>query len=286
MILFKNKLYISCLIILLVADCIVGAWIAEWRSAYWQSLIDKQFQLWMFYIGQFIIAALISCGISGWSQYLGNIIGLHYRTKLTRKALKLNNFNAIEGGAQRIQEDCLMYPQLFLRLATEGIKAFVMIFVFATIILIQLPFWYAIIGFVYAIIGTLLATKIAKPLINLNYLNQVFEARFRSLLQKLSDKIQKYKTSYVDVHQNNIKMFRRLKVLQYFQSFYNQITIIIPHLLLLFVYFSGKITFGVFMQLASSFAELINNLSFFINSFDMINKWLSCKRRLKELNII
>jgi ABC-type uncharacterized transport system fused permease/ATPase subunit len=40
------------------------------------------------------------------------------------------------------------------------------------------------------------------------------------------------------------------------------------------------------MQVASSMAEIINNLSFILNSFSEINRFLSCRRRLKELQII
>jgi ABC-type uncharacterized transport system fused permease/ATPase subunit len=88
------------------------------------------------------------------------------------------------------------------------------------------------------------------------------------------------------VHSNNYKLFVKTKYLQYFQSFYNQITVIIPHLILIGLYFTGRITFGIFMQVASSMAEIINNLSFILNSFSEINRFLSCRRRLKELQII
>ncbi len=275
--LFKTKTYIALLIIMVLVDCGIGAFIANWREFYWDSLVKQQFSLWLYYIGQFSVAALLSCLIAGWSSYLGNIIGLHYRTKLTRKALELNNHHKIEGGAQRVQDDCNQYPQLLIQIITGLFRSLIMIFVFATIIFIQLPYYYLIVALLYALIGTLFAAKIAKPLINLNYINQVVEAKFRQLLTKIN---------YRDVHRNNVQLYSKLKVLQYFQSFYSQITVIIPHILLLFVYFSGRITFGIFMQVASSIAELINSLSFFITSFDVINRFLSCRKRLQEIEVI
>lgn len=273
----NKKIWIVGLILLVLVDCALGAFIGIWREWYWAALNNKEFYKWLFYIGEFSIAALLSCFVGGFSNYVGNRIGLQFRDELTEKALLLNNHINIEGGSQRVQEDCNSYPQLFIQLLTGLFRSIIMLGVFMTIIFIQLPYWYVIISVLYAVLGTLFAAKIAKPLINLNYLNQVFEAKFRQLLTK---------DSYLEVHNNNLTMFKKLKYLQYFQSFYGQITVIIPHILLLFVYFSGKITFGIFMQVAASIGELINNMSYFVNNFDVINRWLSCRKRLKELRII
>jgi len=274
---FKLKYYLILLILFSLCDCGIGGFIGFWREWYWQALSNKQFYSWLLYLGEFSIAALLSCLLSGYGNYIGNILGLYYRTKLTKIALTLNNHPEIEGGSQRVQEDCNVYPQLLIQLSTGLFKSVLMIGIFILIIFIQLPWYYVLISLSYALLGTFLASKIASPLIKLNYLNQVVEAKFRQILTKIN---------YKKVHNNNRILYKNLKYLQYFQSFYNQITIIIPHILLLFVYFSGKISFGVFMQVASSIAELINNLSFFINSFDQINKLLSCRKRLKELEII
>ncbi len=270
------KLFIT-LTLLILIDCALGGYIAVWRESYWQSLVDKKFYLWLWYIGQFSIIALLSCFVAGFSGYITNIIGLYYRTKFTQVALLSKTHSIIEGGSQRVQEDCMNYPALMIQIITGLFRSTIMIVVFSTIILHQLPTQYFIIPIIYTLIGTYLASKIAKPLINLNYLNQVVEAKFRQLLTF---------TDYIKVHKNNRRLFKRTKYLQYFQSFYNQITVIIPHLMLLFVYFSGKITFGVFMQVASSMNELISNMSYFINSFDVINRFLSCRKRLKEIGVI
>lgn len=273
----NKKLWITALVSLVLLDCGLGAFVATWREWYWQSLINKEFYKWALYIGEFSVVALVSCFVSGISSYIGNRIGLQYRDEFTLKALDLNNHAEIEGGAQRVQEDCNSYPQLFIQLLTGLFRSVIMMVVFFTIIMIQLPIVYVCLPLAYSILGTLLAAKVAHPLIALNYLNQVYEAKFRQVLTN---------TNYLDVHNNNLQMFKKLKHLQYFQSFYSQITVIIPHILLLFVYFSGKITFGVFMQVASSMGELIGNMSYFVNNFDTINRFLSCRKRLKELKII
>lgn len=274
---FNLNKYFAILTLLLLIDCALGGFIGVWRDWYWTSLQKMEFSKWVLYVSEFSIVALISCGVSGYSQYLCNILSLKMRTNLTRKAIKSTSYQAIEGGAQRVQEDCWNYPQLLISLIGSGLRSCIMIVVFSTIILFSLPWYYLLLPLAYSIWGTIFAAKIAKPLIYLNYLNQVVEAAFRQTLSKLK---------YKQVHANNHKLFIKTKYLQYFQSFYSQITIIIPHLVLSFLYFSGKITFGIFMQIAASMTEIINSLSIIILSLNDINKFLSCRKRLKEIGVL
>jgi ABC-type uncharacterized transport system fused permease/ATPase subunit len=272
-----TKFYISVLVVLLVADCMLGGYIGWWRETYWSYVAAKNFSGWALYIGIFTAVALVSCFVSSKATYIGSLIGLDMRTKLTNKALELANHHAIEGGNQRVQEDCDKYPQLLMQIITGLFRSLVMILIFAAIILHQLNFWYLLIPIVYAAVGTLIAGKIALPLVNLNYINQVLEAKFRQSLTQ---------ENYTDVYANNKEFYRKTKHLQYFQSFYNQITVIFPHLVLAGIYFTSKISFGVFMQVASSMMEITNNLSYVINSFTDINRFLSCRKRLKELKVL
>lgn len=271
----KIKFIILCSLVLL--ECAIGGYIAIWREGYWDSLSRLNLSKWIWYVSQFIVLALLSCWLSGYSQYIINIISLRYRTQLTRKALQLDNHSKIEGGNQRVQEDCREYPLLLLGIINGLVRSIIMICAFAGIILYQLGAVYVLIPILYSVVGTLFAGWIAKPLTSLNYINQVLEAKFRQLLTK---------RNYKEVHRNNFHLFKKTKYLQYFQSFYNQIVMIVPHLLLVPLLFSAKITFGIFMQVTSSMVELISSLSFILNSFGDINRFLSCRRRLKELRII
>lgn len=274
--LLQFKKYYILIFILVLCDCACGGFIGIWREFFWESVSKKEVLEFFILIGEFSIAALISCFVTGYQSYLISILSLAYRTKLTRKALQLK-LSDTEGYAQRIQEDCLSYPSLMLTLSTGVVKSLSMIIVYTVILVNQLPLFYLLFPLVYTILGTGIAAYIAKPLISLNYINQVVEAKFRQSLTKLN---------YKNTHRNNYNLFRTTKFLAYFQSFYNQITIIVPYLGLSFIYFSGKITFGVFMQVSSSMIEIINNLSFLINSFNDLNKLLSCRKRLLEVKII
>jgi ABC-type uncharacterized transport system fused permease/ATPase subunit len=263
--------------LLLAIDCGLGSFIAVWREWYWGSLSGHELHKWIGYIIQFSFAALFSCWISGKTQFIAGKIALTYRTKLTDIALELETFKSIEGGAQRVQEDPYTYPTLLINFIVNCIRSVIMIVSFSIIILLSLPWYFLAFPFIYAIIATLVAAKIAQPLIKLNYDNQALEARFRATLEK---------AVYVLVYNNCYSLLSTTKNLTYFQSFYNQVTIIVPHIMLAALYFSYAITFGVFMQLAASMVEIINNLSFLINSFNDINKLIASRKRLVEIQVI
>lgn len=269
----------KCLIaiaILLLVDISITGYISLWREWYWAAVSEHDLPKFIIYMIYFAIAALFSCFISGYSSYLISYTALCIRRKLTQKAFKLD-YTKVIAGEQRVQEDCLLYPQLMIQLITGIIRNTLTGIIFASIIWYQMGWWFLLFPFAYALIGTYIAHIIAKPLIHLNYINQNYEARFRQILTKLN---------YAVVHRNNYNLFTTTKRLSYFQNFYNQITVIIPYVVLAGSYFSLQITFGILMQVAASIAEVINSLSFFLNAFNDINKLISCRKRLQEIEVI
>lgn len=284
-ILNTNKCFVI-LTILLLLDCVLAAYIGWWRDPFWNAVAHRDVYTFIRYIAYFSIVALTDCFITGYSSYISNIISLNIRTKLTKKAFKLENHYEIEGGAQRIQEDCFKYPALLIQLISGLLRSILMIVVFSVIVITQVGSFYLIVPILYSIIGTGLAGKIAYPLIKLNYINQACEAKFRHVLQERVRFSENRKKPYIEVHRNNFNLFLYTKYLNYFQSFYNQVTVVIPYIALSFLYFTGKIVFGVLMQAASAMTEIINNMSYIINSFSDINKFLSCRKRLREIGII
>lgn len=278
MIIFKPRLFILLIIILCLIEILGVGYITLWREWFWTSVSQKNINQFFILISYFSIVALILCLVSGLEGYYISKLSLHVRYKLTRKSLSvLSKLSTTEGYAQRIQEDCLNYPLIGISLLKNIIVNFIMFFFYVYVIYRQIGYIYILLPILYGIIGTGLGGWVAHPLISLNYLNQVKEAAFRKLLSKLN---------YAKVHRNNHLMFKKQKHLTYFQYFYGQISVIFPYLLLASLYFSGKITFGVLMQCSASISSLVESMSIFLNSFGDINRWLSCRRRLRELGII
>lgn len=276
MILPKIKLIFVTIILLTIFECSLIGYIGWWRDGFWSSVSEKQEVKFWLYISYFCIAALSICYISAKNDYLRNYLSLVFRTKLTRIALKKLHVK-LEGLNQRVQEDCLKYPSILIDFIYGLFKNLLILGIALYLLLKALPIIYLVIPLIYSIFGTMIASYLAYPLVALNYINQVFEARFRELLNK---------RLYAKVYRNNYNLFIRTKKVSYFQYFYGQITVIVPYLLLAGAYFNSVIVFGVFMQCAALINQIIECLSYFINSINSINLWLSCRRRLKELGVL
>lgn len=271
----NKKILFSFLILFILLEIVGISFIAVWREWFWSSVSNKNLGLFIEYLIEFSMVVLVLVFVSGYKNYLVNYISLLFRNELTLEALK--DIKKIEGYRQRLQEDCRDYPLLSITLATGLFSSILQIVIFSSILVYYTHFYNLGIVLVYALIGTSIASIIAKPLISLNYNNQVVEAKFRQKLNVLN---------LLKVYLNNLALFKKIKYLQYFQAFFNQVMVIIPLLILSVSYFKGNMQFGQLMQLSAIIASIIDQGSYFINSFDSINKWLSCKKRLKEMGIL
>lgn len=275
---YSIKFNLLLLIALAICDILGITYIAHWREWFWQSVADKHLQQFIELLFYFSAAALLLCLTNSIGNYVQQRLALNWRRLLTRKCLKsLPELAANEGFRQRIQEDCRDYPLLLIMLIKVIAVSAIMIFIYSYLIIKQVGLLYLALPVAYALIATFIAGKIAKPLINLNYLNQVKEAAFRQILSRIN---------YAKVHINNYQVFKKTKHLGYFQYFYNQVSVIIPYVLLAPIYFTALIAFGVLMQVASCINHLIDSMSIIINSFNDINKFLSCRKRLTEMGVI
>ena len=79
---------------------------------------------------------------------------------------------------------------------------------------------------------------------------------------------------------------KKLKHLQYFQSLYGQLGVVIPLIIIAPAYFTTGMLLGSLMQANHMMGTIADNLSYGINNFEVFNKLLSCHRRLKELTVI
>lgn len=280
------------LVLLVLLECAGVGYLGIWREGFWQAVEQKQATVFIYKLAEFTGIALMLCIISGYSTYLINKTSMLMRTQLTIKSLSCD-YQTIEGGTQRVQEDCFNYPWYGLTLLVGLLRSCLNLGIFAVIIVIQLNVIYLVIPVIYTLIGTGIAYVLAKPLIKLNYLHQCVEAKFRQILYAIKPithyppmSHKRIKGGYGECYTNYMKLAVTTKKLQYFQSFYNQITVVVPYIIIAPLYFSSQILFGTFMQIASAVSHMIDSMSYIINSYDIMNNWLSCRRRLQELGVL
>lgn len=268
--------YIILMVVFAIAELCISVYLTYWREAFWDFVQQKDFNGFIEQLSIFTAVALGLCIISATTAYMSSLAAIKWREKLNEGADDLD-LSSVENGSQRIQEDLREYPTLMLTVGFNFTKAIIYVIVFSITLLLNFSYIYLLIILSYAILSTFVANKIAKPLISLNYQFQRVEATYRNYINRLN-----FKECIVTM----LALAKKTKHLQYFQVLYNQFSVIIPLIIIAPVYFMGKMTLGSLMQANSIMGTIIENMSIGINSFDSVNRLISCRRRLREINIV
>jgi putative ATP-binding cassette transporter len=152
------------------------------------------------------------------------------------------------------------------------------------------------IAYLYVIVASLIAFRIGRPLIRLNFRNERFNASFRYALVRLRDNSERvafYRgenseratlgARFAAVIANYWALvFRSLKFLG-FNLVISQISVVIPLIIQAPRYFSGALTLGDVQQTATAFAQVHNALSFFRNAYDDFAQYRAVLDRLTGL---
>ena len=197
----------------------------------------------------------------------------------------------IDNPDQRIQEDITSYAGVSQDLALGAVSSMVSLVSF-TIILwglsgplsvfgVTIPRGMVFLAYIYVIIATLIAFRIGKPLIRLNFLNELLTASYRYALVRTrenSENIAFYRGEPVEktgllgrftgvIANTWAIVFRSLKF-QGFNLVVNQIAVVFPIIIQVRRYFSGQITLGDVTQTATAFGQVLSALSFFRLAYD------------------
>lgn len=255
----------------------LALYLTFWRHDFWATIEARDGTQFIYQLIIFTITALALCFISAYATYLGRLSAIEWRKKLTTTIKEIKENKGIENFPQRVQEDTASYPDLFINICFGLFKAIIYLIVFSVTLILEFSYIYLILIVVYAIINTYVAKRIATPLIGLQYETQRVEATYRGNLSI---------SNFDDCIRIMLGVAKRTKKLEYFQTFYGQIGVLIPICIVAPSYFTAVITFGSLMQAQSIMSTILENSSYGINSFAIINKFLSCRKRLKEINLI
>jgi putative ATP-binding cassette transporter len=151
-------------------------------------------------------------------------------------------------------------------------------------------FW---IAFFYAILATWVTHFIGRPLINLYFQQQRFEADFRFSLARLREygeqvallggEATEHRTlssRFRALIGNFLQIVDRRKKVGVFTFGYNQANVVVPYIFVAPYFFLDKITLGVMTQTADAFSNVQESLSYFIDSYRTIAEFKSVVDRL------
>ena len=269
------------------------------------------------YIAIFGVLATINVILVLFTFYISQAQIIHWRLWLNQRLLGdwLSGYayhrmrfvsDPVDNPDQRIQEDVTSYTSDSQTLGLGAVSSSVSLVSF-TIILwtlsgpltvfgLQIPRAMVFLAYIYVIIATVFAFKIGRPLIRLNFLNELLNASYRYGLVRVrdnSENIAFYRGEQVEstgllsrfraIIANYWQIvFRSLKF-QGFNLVISQIAVIFPWIIQAPRFFSQQITLGDVTQTAQAFGQVQGSLSFFRLAYDDFASYKASLNRLTQL---
>ncbi|QJC57636.1 Vitamin B12 transport ATP-binding protein BacA [Polaromonas vacuolata] len=145
----------------------------------------------------------------------------------------------------------------------------------------------------YCAVGSLLTHYIGRRQINLQFMQQRYEANFRHHMVRVReysesialDRGETVEKNHLDgrfssVLTNYLKLIRAQKSLIWFTSFFGQAAVIFPFIVAAPRFFSGAIQLGQLIQISSAFGKVQESLSWFVDSYSGLASWRATTDRL------
>ncbi|HKF72418.1 MAG TPA: ABC transporter ATP-binding protein/permease [Stellaceae bacterium] len=291
----------------------LDVWLSYWRNDFYNTIQNFEeagflHQIWIFFgLAMSYIAVAVSLEFFTswlqirWRRWLTN----HYLQRwLSHRAYyRLQLTGDTDNPDQRIAEDVRMYIEYTFDLTLTLVRRVVSLFSFLfilwslsgpiTIGSIAVPRAMVWLTLVYAIVATVVAVKIGRPLVGLNFDQQRFEADFRYSLVRLREytesvafyrgELREYEhfgRRFAGVFMNRIGIMWRTLKLNSFRYSVAQAQVVFPFLVQAPRFFAKEIQLGDLMQTSTAFDQVYSSLSFIIDSYDSIARWQSIVTRL------
>ena len=272
---------------------------------------------WQFAIFGMIATAMIVDAV--YSFYLRAILHIRWRRWLTGHFLRnwledqayyrmqLNQATT-DNPDQRIAEDLDHFATMSLGLSIGLLNAVVTLFSFLSILwvlsgaltiplggsaTVRIPGYMVFAALIYAVAGTMLTRWIGRPLIQLTFDQQRYEADFRFSLVRLREnaenvafyggearELDTFLSRFARVVMNWWGIIKRRKRLTWFTTGYAQLAVVFPFIVAAPRYFDKVIQLGGLMQISSAFGQVQESLSFIVSSYTEIAQFQAVVQRL------
>jgi putative ATP-binding cassette transporter len=291
----------------------------QWNNAFYNALQQYNWAVfwWQFAIFGMIATAMIIVVV--YQSYLQRMLQMRWRLWLTHHFL--DNWlggqayyymqvdqSATDNPDQRISEDLNRFTGTSLDLSVGLLNSIVTLFSFLAILWtlsgplliavggfsIAIPGYMVLAALIYAVVGTLLTHWIGRPLAQLTFDQQRYEADFRFSLVRLRENAESvafyggearergiFRNRFARVVANWWDIILRRKKLGWLTYSYQQIAVVFPFIVAAPRYFGREIALGGLMQIASAFGRVQDALSFIVTSYTEIAEYQSVVERLR-----
>jgi vitamin B12/bleomycin/antimicrobial peptide transport system ATP-binding/permease protein len=285
-----------------------------WNNDFYNALFNKDQPEFFRLLGKFGLLALTWIVAAVYRLYFLQMLIIEWRSWLTdhflanwMKDQAYYRMQLLDRGTdnpdQRIADDLRLFVDLTLSLSLGLLSAVVTLVTFISILWtlsgavqvlgFDIPGYMVWVALVYALIATWLTHVIGRPLIALDFNQQRYEADFRFSLVRLrensegvalyageQEELGRFRERFSSVITNWWALMRKQKQLGWFTSFYSQLAIIFPYIVVSPRYFAGAIPVGGIFQTASAFNQVQGSLSWFINAYTTFAQWKATVDRL------
>ncbi|NTC83074.1 peptide antibiotic transporter SbmA [Agrobacterium tumefaciens] len=267
-----------------------------------QNALSKQpgIEVWDFYSLQIVFAkiAFLSMAVSILTDFFTSHYIFRWRTAMNDFYMsKWEKLRHIEGASQRVQEDTMRFSSTLEGLGITLINSVMTLVVFLPIlfalssyvselpILGEVPHALLWLAIVWSVFGTVLLATVGIKLPGLNFRNQRVEAAYRKELvygEDHADRAQPptVKELYSNVRKNYFRMYWHYLYFNVARYFYIQADAVFLLLMLVPTIVAGKITYGIYQQIATAFGQVSNSFQYLVNSWTTIIELLSIHKRL------
>jgi putative ATP-binding cassette transporter len=253
----------------------------KWRSFFYDKI--QAYDAHSVYLGllYFSVLAIAFVFIAGITVYYQRYLEFGCRQFLFNKYISRID-SGVNNVEQIVQEDTIRISQNTLALLKATLDASIRLPVFLFILASTAKLWMVAVVVIYALGGTFFSRKVARKLIDAEFVQESLEAKLRrDLISTIKEKTEL--PTLKDIMSNWGELALRNKLLSYYTSFYGQISVIFPFIMLMPMFLDKTITLGVLFATTAAIGEVLSSLSVFIENRDILVNINMQAKRIKTL---
>lgn len=216
-----------------------------------------------------------------------------------RKYYELGSGGEIDNPDQRISEDINTFTGRSIHFLLIFIGSMMQLVAFSAVLWSISHLLVGVLA-VYALLGTVVALYVfGAPLIQLNFWQLRREADFRFGLMRLrenAESIAFYRgeaqeraqidSKFGKVYTNFSRLIRKQRSLNLFQRGFNQLTLVLPSVILADGVLSGQLEVGRAVQAAGAFAAVLGAVALIVDNFESLSRFVAGIDRLQALSAL
>ncbi|MDY4920636.1 MAG: ABC transporter ATP-binding protein/permease [Phascolarctobacterium sp.] len=314
----KAFLLLGCIVALTLGIVYMLVLLNQWNNRFYSALQNYATDTIFHELYVFTGLAFAYIVMAVYSYYLQQCLIINWRKWLTARFIDIWLKNKTyyhlqmfgkdtDNPDQRISEDVRLFVEMTLSFAVGILKSFCTFASFVVIlysmsgslqftvlghqiIINGYLFWASLL---YSIAGTYVTHLVGKKLVQLNFIQQRYEADFRFAMIRLRESAESvafyrgelqegmvFKERFKALIDNFWKLVNKQKQLVWLNSGYSQIAIIFPFVAAMKRYLSKEFTLGSLMQVASAFGRVQDSLSYFVDMYSSLAQWQAVVMRL------